>query len=410
MALKLYKTSFRNIKRNTKKALPESVYYVVFDWKNPREGPDAKKTRYRIPLGHMVASERATRDELARDAGVRAMKDIKSPPPPGSGPDSMTLGEALEEALTLKRPKLKPSTLERYELANRNIASGLGADTRLKDITEAMILKWIAKRQHQVKNSTINRALTRLKAVLKRARKKKWIEHDPSEDIEPLWEPGSRERWPSDDEMRKLWSVCNPWFWDLLWFLAMTGLRTGECFSLRWDQIRDGQIRLGWDTKGKRPRTIPIIPDVQAILDRREQARVQSRLEYEEALREGSDREKGDFDELVFVTEVGKRRINPSNLNRDYWYPARAAAGITDLRLHDFRHAFCSWITQLGGETAKLQQLAGHADIRTTMGYSHLAPEHLVETVGLLQGKRRHLEATPIGHAPSKIKEKLPSE
>lgn len=403
MALKLYKTQFRNIKRNTKKASAQSRYYAVFDWKNPADGEDAKKTRYRIPLGQMPISSKK-RDELARDAGIRAMDAIKAPPPPKAATTEMTLGEALEDALSLKRPKLKPKTLARYELCNRTIAKGLGEDTALVDITEAMILKWIAKRQQTVQNATINRALTRLKAVLKRARKKKWIDHDPSEDIEPLWEPGSRERWPSDEEMRKLWSVCNPWFWDLLWFLAMTGLRTGECFGLRWDQIRDGQIRLGWDTKGKRPRTIPIIPDVQAILDRRKEARTKARLEYEEAVRAGRDPKKGDFEELVFVTEVRKAKIHPSNLNRDYWNPARAKAGIENLRLHDFRHAFCSWITQLGGDVSKLQKLAGHADIRTTMGYSHLAPEHLLDTVELLQGKRRHLEATPIGRAPSKVK------
>lgn len=41
---------------------------------------------------------------------------------------------------------------------------------------------------------------------------------------------------------------------------------------------------------------------------------------------------------------------------------------------HSLRHTFCSHLTMRGAPTRAIQELAGHADIQTTMHYMHLSP------------------------------------
>jgi hypothetical protein len=53
------------------------------------------------------------------------------------------------------------------------------------------------------------------------------------------------------------------------------------------------------------------------------------------------------------------------------------AAGLKDFHFHDLRHHFASWYIMRGGSLPSLQQILGHADLKMTLRYAHLAPEHL---------------------------------
>jgi integrase len=61
---------------------------------------------------------------------------------------------------------------------------------------------------------------------------------------------------------------------------------------------------------------------------------------------------------------------------------ARAAAELPEgFVAHDLRHRRATtWIAQ-GGDVVKVKEALGHADLRTTMAYTHLAREHLKDLV-----------------------------
>lgn len=61
-------------------------------------------------------------------------------------------------------------------------------------------------------------------------------------------------------------------------------------------------------------------------------------------------------------------------------------AGIFDFRLHDLRHSFASYLTMGGVNLRAVQTLLGHKDLRMTVRYSHLSPEHLAGAVKALDG------------------------
>ena len=63
---------------------------------------------------------------------------------------------------------------------------------------------------------------------------------------------------------------------------------------------------------------------------------------------------------------------------------ALAAAGVYDLRFHDLRHTFASWLIQRGRTLREVQEALGHQTITMTMRYSHLAPDHLRAAVAVL--------------------------
>ena len=51
------------------------------------------------------------------------------------------------------------------------------------------------------------------------------------------------------------------------------------------------------------------------------------------------------------------------------------------VRLHDLRHSFASFLVNAGRSLYEVQELLGHADIRTTARYAHLSRERLFEAV-----------------------------
>ena len=53
-------------------------------------------------------------------------------------------------------------------------------------------------------------------------------------------------------------------------------------------------------------------------------------------------------------------------------------------RLHILRHTFCSQLAILGVPAKAIQELAGHADLTTTMRYMHLSPAARSSAIALL--------------------------
>ena len=48
---------------------------------------------------------------------------------------------------------------------------------------------------------------------------------------------------------------------------------------------------------------------------------------------------------------------------------------------HVLRHTFASHFIMKTGDILSLQKLLGHSDLKMTMRYAHLAPDHLVSVL-----------------------------
>ncbi len=63
---------------------------------------------------------------------------------------------------------------------------------------------------------------------------------------------------------------------------------------------------------------------------------------------------------------------------------ARAGLPLTS-GVHILRHTFCSHLAMRGAPVRAIQELAGHADLSTTMRYMHLSPASLNQAIRLLE-------------------------
>lgn len=128
-------------------------------------------------------------------------------------------------------------------------------------------------------------------------------------------------------------------------FLLYTGARKSEAMGLRWEHVHGDRAVLP-DTKTG-PRTIWLAAPARAILD---------------------TRPRRDDCPWVFASSAG----NPIVVDKA-WKNVRAAAGLADLRLHDLRHSHAAIAVNGGTDLRIVAGLLGHADIKATFGYAHLA-------------------------------------
>ena len=63
------------------------------------------------------------------------------------------------------------------------------------------------------------------------------------------------------------------------------------------------------------------------------------------------------------------------------WGKVAEAAKLDGFTFHDLRHSFASKLVQAGVDLNTVRELLGHADIKMTLRYAHLAPEHKAAAV-----------------------------
>lgn len=167
------------------------------------------------------------------------------------------------------------------------------------------------------------------------------------------------------DEVR----VKDPDLFEIIAFAVFTGFRRGEVQALQRDCLDfDRKFivakrsycsitrKVNEYTKGKKIRRVPMNDVVFNILEKRMDLPGWHQVF------------PGDYDHIV-----------------ERWFkPAQKAAFIEPISFHDLRHTFGSHLAMLGVSVFDIQKLMGHSDIRTTMRYMHLAPDHLTGVTQVL--------------------------
>jgi integrase/recombinase XerD len=154
----------------------------------------------------------------------------------------------------------------------------------------------------------------------------------------------------------------------VLELLYGTAIRVGECerLDLRDVDLLRGQlfVRLG---KGRKDRIVPVVGRAAAALD------VYLRDSRPELVHDPRER-------ALFLTNRGTRL--PVKRIQDLVRSHAKAAGITvRVTPYTLRHGCATHLLQNGADVRHLQKLLGHASLKTTAIYTHVAPEDLRRAV-----------------------------
>jgi integrase len=218
---------------------------------------------------------------------------------------------------------------------------------------------------------SVNNQLTVLRKALATAVDWRLIDHVPP--IKWLKLPPQDFDFFNQDESNRLLAATPPEHLAMVVTALKTGLRIGELLALRWEHVDlvAGVLRVRravWKgregaPKNGQPRDIPMTP----LLIERLKAHRHLRGPY------------------VFCHEDG-RPLTRDSLKR-VLPPACRRAGLRPIQWHSLRHSFASQLVMAGVPLKAVQELLGHADIRMTMRYAHLAPSVLKEAVSVLDGE-----------------------
>jgi integrase len=89
------------------------------------------------------------------------------------------------------------------------------------------------------------------------------------------------------------------------------------------------------------------------------------------------------FSEVVKMKDGTEKVKRFGDIKRSF-ATACKRAGINDFVFHSLRHTFASHLVMAGVDLTTVSRLLGHKSLTMTLRYSHLAPNHLVSAVNVL--------------------------
>lgn len=315
-------------------------------------------------------------------------------------PNSITVGEWLEQWLEYKRRDVEETTIRTYRLALVHVHERLG-HVRLQELTEDQVRDFVddlvsrGRRKGglpgtRLKVSTVDGILIRLREALARAVVRKLIPVNPAQSVRVAlvdkktdkreattvkpWTVGEVQQFIAGIEGDRLYAPL---------LLSLMGLRPAEVCGQRW---RDIDLKLGTlevantrtmvgnvrilekDTKtASGERVLPLPSKALESLKRFSARQATEKLAAGEGYTETG---------YVVVNELGTA-LNTRQL-REHAYRTMRRLGLRQVRLYDARHSCLSYLAVNGVPDVVLAAWAGHTNASfTKRKYVHVDAEDM---------------------------------
>lgn len=277
----------------------------------------------------------------------------------------------LKEYLEWARLNKRESSYMRDQTSKKSLLKFFQG-RRIDRITELDVERYIVQRldgilrlegfrKPHVSKATVNREVVMMKHMFKKAMKWGYVRQNPVQDVKLLTET-PRMRYVNADEWQRLLSVSTAESRDIFIFAANTGMRAGEIFNLKWVDIDWQQRQIAIPiTKNNTPRIVPLNQVVYKLLVKRHQYITSG---------------------FVFPGKDGNQRTTIKTAFK----AACRRAGISNIRFHDLRHTFGTWLVNQGADIKTIQELMGHKSLKSTERYLHPNDERKRKVIESITG------------------------
>jgi integrase len=314
--------------------------WLVDLYPNGREGK-----RVRKKFDTRIEAQRFEKHILAKASSDKDWNESSS--------DNRRLSELVEVWFKLTGQYLKDG--ERRKRKLDAMVEGIGNPSARK-LTSKEFAHWRAMRSEQgISPKTLNNELGYLGALFNSLKKNGEISYsNPLDDISLIKIPERELSYLATEQIEELMESikqCENEHVELITLICLcTGARWGEAEGLTSGNVRDGKVTFN-DTKNGKNRTIPVADWLFERLKKHAS--------------KGTNRP-------LFTSSIGsfRRALKRTTIE----LPKGQAA-------HVLRHSFASHFMINGGNILTLQRILGHSDIRITMRYAHLAPDHFQDAV-----------------------------
>jgi integrase len=251
--------------------------------------------------------------------------------------------------------------------------SGFFGPAALDAITPLKVEEFQQHRVRQVTPASVNREVALLKHMFNVA--ERWDLYrgtNPVRLVRFLPENNLQFQTLSHQQERTLLACCPAYLQDVIVFGLNSGLRCGDVFSLKWNQVDLEQRRLNLlIQKTLKPISIPINDAAFGVLNAWYGIR---KCPY------------------VFYNHMTGDRFR--DLKAGFKLACKQA-GLKGVTWHTLRHTFASRLIRSGTDIVTVKELLGHSTIVVTMRYAHTNDETKTRAVNAISSGDRIVTVTP---------------
>lgn len=264
--------------------------------------------------------------------------------------------------------QVSPHTLDAYRRdLNKVVAWCEQAHVATWADLDIQHLRSFVARQHQQGQSSrsLARLLSAVRGLYQYLNREGICEHDPANGLSP---PKGERRLPKTLDTDRTAQLLDGGVEDdflgrrdhaILELLYSSGLRLSELAGLNLDQLDLGAGLIQVLGKGSKTRVLPVGSKARRALEAWLPLRALTNPK----------------DEAVFVSQKGTR-LGPRAIQVRLQAAGERELG-QNLHPHMLRHSFASHLLESSQDLRAVQELLGHADIKTTQIYTHLDFQHL---------------------------------
>ena len=305
-------------------------------------GEDHRMSFGRYDRGMKTAEAKETAEVKLK--AIRAgVEPVKSEP---------TMGDLIERYLEHARThKAASSVKQDVNMLDLGVTQDLRAQ-RLSSITREQLEELHGSVGRTRGQSAANHLLKCLRRALGLAKDWGMLKDENPCRLEFFKRP-SRERYLSMEELRRLNAalLAEPdWRWRAFFPLLLSmGLRKGEALALTWDRVdlEARTVRLS-KTKNGKPLLLPLPDSIVRML---------------------TELPSYGVGQFVFP---GNRADSHLVAPGYAWERIRERAGLEDVRIHDLRHSFASFLLAAGHSLPMISKALNHSSLAMTQRYAHL--------------------------------------